>query len=133
MHAHRDTGPALIVPAGGGETHPWKWNQVLECFRDPQYYFIIMYNFLSNVPNGGFGTFQNLVYTGFGFTPLESILYGLPNNAISFCLILTTATLVGKYPKIRFPAAIMYECVNTIVFVYIGASSDDSAYSTVAA
>lgn len=24
---------------GGGEQHPWKWNQVKECFRDPQYYF----------------------------------------------------------------------------------------------
>jgi ACS family allantoate permease-like MFS transporter len=26
---------------GGGEQHPWKWEQVRECFRDPQYWFAI--------------------------------------------------------------------------------------------
>jgi hypothetical protein len=37
---------------GGGEQHSWKWEQVRECFRDPQFYCATLFNFLGCVPNG---------------------------------------------------------------------------------
>lgn len=35
---------------GGGESHSWKWAQVRECLRDPQYWIAVGLNFFTNVP-----------------------------------------------------------------------------------
>ncbi|BEI92625.1 uncharacterized protein CcaverHIS019_0502530 [Cutaneotrichosporon cavernicola] len=64
---------------GGGEQHPWKWSQVKECLRDPQYWFACAYNLLSCIPNGGLGAFNNLIYKSMGFTNLQVILYCVGN------------------------------------------------------
>ncbi|WVQ66637.1 uncharacterized protein L199_004822 [Kwoniella botswanensis] len=105
---------------GGGESHPWKWSQVRECFRDPQWYFMIVYQLLSTIPNGALGTFSVLVYQSFGFTALQSILYQLPANAIGFVVIISSALLVNKYPRARYPIALLWITVEMIVFLYIG-------------
>jgi hypothetical protein len=53
---------------GGGERHPWRWEQVRECLRDQQYWHAIAYNFLSCIPNGALSTFQTLIMRSFGFS-----------------------------------------------------------------
>lgn len=35
---------------GGGEKHPWKWEQVVECLKDPQYWIAVALNFFGDVP-----------------------------------------------------------------------------------
>lgn len=105
---------------GGGETHPWKWSQVNECFKDRQFYHALAYNFLSCVPNGGLGAFNSLIYRSMGFTPLETILYGMPNQAITFTLVLAAATAVRYRESLRFPIGIMGQIVPIIVFLYVG-------------
>ncbi|BEJ08170.1 hypothetical protein CcaverHIS641_0502550 [Cutaneotrichosporon cavernicola] len=105
---------------GGGEQHPWKWSQVKECLRDPQYWFACAYNLLSCIPNGGLGAFNNLIYKSMGFTNLQVILYGMPNSAVACVLILTAATTVFYIPRARFPIAIICQLVPCAVFLYVG-------------
>ncbi|CAK9781993.1 hypothetical protein CC85DRAFT_288406 [Cutaneotrichosporon oleaginosum] len=105
---------------GGGEQHAWKWAQVKECLRDPQYWFASIYNLLSCIPNGGLGAFNNLIYKSMGFTNLEVILYGMPNSAVACTLIITAATTVYYVPRARFPIAIVCQIVPCAVFLYVG-------------
>lgn len=111
---------------GGGEQHPWRWNQVRECFRDPQFYHALAYNFLACVPNGGLGAFNNLLYRSMGFTPLETILYSMPSAAIAFVTIICSSIAVRYYESVRFPISIVAQIVPLIVFLYVGLAPDDT-------
>jgi len=137
---------------GGGEQHPWRWEHVRECLRDPQYWHAIAYNFLSCIPNGAISTFQTLIYKSFGFTvstarspgtwsqdhnepsaltliplqfadtakPLESVLYQLPGNAVTFVIILVVFVLVFYFPKSRFPFCIVFQLLPIAIFLFVG-------------
>ncbi|KAL7425033.1 hypothetical protein Q5752_000721 [Cryptotrichosporon argae] len=111
---------------GGGESHPWKWEQVRECFHDPQYFFTIMYNLLSTIPNGALGTFSVLVYESFGFTNLQSILYGLPSNAIGFSVVICSSFIVRYFPRARYPIALVCQIIPIVVFLFVGLAPDDT-------
>ncbi len=87
---------------GTGEVHPWKWGQVKDAFTDPTTYFIFFINVVCCIPNGSITTFQTLIYSSFGFSPLDSILYQLPSYGISVCWILFAAYIIHKFPKLRF-------------------------------
>ncbi|WVQ72932.1 hypothetical protein IAR50_002494 [Cryptococcus sp. DSM 104548] len=117
---------ARIVANGNGDgaQKPWDWAQVRECFRDPQFYFTILFNLTATIPNGMLGTFSNLVYVGFGFTALESVLYGLPSNAVGFLVVVSSAFLVHYFPRMRFPIAILWIIIEMIVFLYVGLAVD---------
>ncbi|TXT12814.1 hypothetical protein VHUM_01215 [Vanrija humicola] len=108
---------------GGGEQHPWKWEQVRECLRDRQFYHAILYNFLSCVPNGGLGAFQTLIFKSLGFTSLEAILYGQPSNAIGCVTIIVSATTVRYCPRMRFPIALACQFVAIFSFLFTGLGS----------
>jgi len=41
-----------------------------------------MYGVLSDIPNGGLTTFFSQLIKGFGFTSLQSLLYGFPGGAV---------------------------------------------------
>lgn len=47
---------------GGGESHPWRWEQVRECLKDPQFWFAQSFNFFALIPNGALTTFQFLIF-----------------------------------------------------------------------
>ncbi|WWD04633.1 hypothetical protein V865_002704 [Kwoniella europaea PYCC6329] len=119
-----------IVSNGTGDAgrHAWTWSQVKECFRDPQYYFIILFNLTATIPNGVLTTFTALVYTGFGFTALQSILYQLPSSAIGFCVIIGSAVTVTFFPRMRFPLAITWTLLEMIVFLYVGLAKTASKW-----
>ncbi|WVF69378.1 hypothetical protein IAT40_004154 [Kwoniella sp. CBS 6097] len=126
---------ARIVSNASGDAgqHPWDWSQVRECLKDPQYYFIVLFNLTATIPNGVLTTFTALVYTGFGFTPFQAILYQLPSQAIGFCVIIGTATMITFYPKSRFPLAITWTLVEMIIFLYVGLAKNASKWQLWAA
>ncbi|OCF33744.1 hypothetical protein I316_04456 [Kwoniella heveanensis BCC8398] len=105
---------------GGGESRAWDWAQAKECVRDPQFYFIIIFGLSAQIPNGVLTTFSTLIYKGFGFTPLETILYGLPANYFGFTVIIGSALVVTRWQRARFPLAMMWSSVGVIIYLYIG-------------
>jgi len=89
---------------------------VRACFHDPQYYFAILCNILATISSGGLRAFPVLVYSSFGFDALQSVLHGLPSSAIGWVFILLTAFGVNRFPKLRFPAASLWNIVPMIIF-----------------
>lgn len=89
---------------GTGRVDPinsrWKIEQVIECLRDPKTYFFASISVLTQIPNGGTGSFGNLALKSFGFTSLESTLVTLPASVISMATIMVTGWLASRYRNI---------------------------------
>ncbi|BEJ15965.1 hypothetical protein CspHIS471_0505700 [Cutaneotrichosporon sp. HIS471] len=105
---------------GGGERQPWKWDQVRECLRDPQWYCALLFNLLPSIPNGAISTFMNLIFTGLGFTPLESVLFSLPMYGLCFVGMIISSLIVRYYVWMRFPLGIFWQCTVIVVLFFLG-------------
>ncbi|KZF22512.1 MFS general substrate transporter [Xylona heveae TC161] len=90
-----------VVVSGTGRTNQsnsaWKKEQVLECLLDPKTWFFAAISVLTQIPNGGTGSFGNLALKGFGFTSLQTTLMTLPASVISMTTILATGWLAGRF------------------------------------
>ncbi|KAG9233701.1 allantoate permease [Amylocarpus encephaloides] len=92
-----------VVMGGAGRTDPnsaWEMEQAFECLRDPKTWFFAAISIFTQIPNGGTGSFGNLVIKSFGFTSLESTLITLPASAIAMSTILSTGCLAGRFGNI---------------------------------
>jgi MFS transporter, ACS family, allantoate permease len=80
----------------------FNWQQVWDTFKDPQNYFFFVTVLVNSFPNGGTTSFGNLVYVGFGFTALETIIEGkIPQQALSIICLLSAGYLTLKKPGLR--------------------------------
>jgi hypothetical protein len=52
----------LSNATGGGENHPWRWEQVRECLKDAQFWHAMAFNFFALIPNGALTTFQFVIF-----------------------------------------------------------------------
>jgi len=90
-----------VVLAGtgrvSGENKKYKFEQVIECFKDPKTYFSAAITILTMIPNGGTGTFGNLALKSFGFTNLQTMLVNLPVGVIAFITINITGWIASRY------------------------------------
>lgn len=93
-----------VVMGGSGRVDPinsrWKINQVIECLTDPKTYFFAAISVLTQIPNGGTGSFGNLALKSFGFTSLETTLVTLPASVIAMSTILGTGWLASRFRNI---------------------------------
>ncbi|KAL3471655.1 MFS general substrate transporter [Aspergillus californicus] len=79
----------------------WSWDQFWECFRDPQVYFGFFNTLFACIPNGGITTFSSLMYETFGFDEWESMLYGLPRNAMYVVVFILVAMYLRRFQNNR--------------------------------
>ena len=93
-----------VVMGGTGRVDPlnsrWKPEQVVECLLDPKTYFFAAISVLTQIPNGGTGSFGNLALKSFGFTSLQSTLVTLPASVISMVTIISTGWLASRFHNI---------------------------------
>jgi len=93
-----------VVMGGTGRVDPinsqWKVEQVFECLLDPKTYFFAAISVLTQIPNGGTGSFGNLALKSFGFTSLESTLVSLPASVIAMTTILSTGWLASRFRNV---------------------------------
>lgn len=93
-----------VVLGGTGRVDPlnsrWKSEQVIECLVDPKTWFFAAISVLTQVPNGGTGSFGNLALTAFGFTSLQSTLVSLPASVIAMSTIILTGYLASRFKNI---------------------------------
>ncbi|KAL2785343.1 major facilitator superfamily domain-containing protein [Aspergillus keveii] len=64
--------------------------QIMEALIDPKTYMLGLYILASNIPNGGFNTFNNIILQGFGFSTFNTLLLGIPAGAIVLILVLSS-------------------------------------------
>ncbi|KAK0112368.1 hypothetical protein ONS96_001611 [Cadophora gregata f. sp. sojae] len=72
--------------------HPWQWMFIT--------YLFAAISVLTQIPNGGTGSFGNLALKSFGFTSLESTLITLPASVVAMSTILGTGWLASRFRNI---------------------------------
>ncbi|KAF5375749.1 hypothetical protein D9757_008969 [Collybiopsis confluens] len=101
----RRMAQARVVANKTGTDHhrrkEWKKDQILEAFTDPSTWFLFCCVVLAGLPNGGITSFGTLVYTSFGFTALETILYDIPRQVMSIIWFLAMG-YICRFPGMRY-------------------------------
>nr|XP_018259481.1 uncharacterized protein I303_08410 [Kwoniella dejecticola CBS 10117]OBR81639.1 hypothetical protein I303_08410 [Kwoniella dejecticola CBS 10117] len=75
-----------------------KWNQVWECFRDPQIYFQFVFMLLICTASGGITSFSALIVNSFGFPAAESLALQLPWYFLQTSFIIAIILIYRRYP-----------------------------------
>ncbi|KAL1894025.1 Allantoate permease [Sporothrix stenoceras] len=96
---------------GIGNTQ-FKRYQLLEAFTDPLTWALFLYGVLSDIPNGGITNYFSQLIVNFGYTPLQSLLYGIPGGGVVIVSCLANGFL-GDY----FQQRTLVACVPMAVAV----------------
>ncbi|EPS32161.1 hypothetical protein PDE_07121 [Penicillium oxalicum 114-2] len=100
-------------------------SQIAEAFLDIKTWLLVVLILASNIPNGGFTTFNGLVLKGFGFDTFHTLLLGIPGGFIIFVAVLASCTISSKVPNSRclvIAATITISIVGSVM-VYAGTST----------
>ncbi|ORX38210.1 pantothenate transporter [Kockovaella imperatae] len=68
-----------------GQHSEWRWDQMYETLRDPLFYLIFTWAFC--ICATSVVSFGSIVINGFGFSPLKTVIVGLPGPAIQITTI----------------------------------------------
>ncbi|KAJ5137875.1 hypothetical protein N7526_004108 [Penicillium atrosanguineum] len=98
--------------------------QIAEAFVDPKTWILAVLILASNIPNGGFTTFNGLVLEGFGFSTFHTLLLGIPGGVIVFIFVLGGGMITSKVANSRCLAMIGMNTISIIgsALVYAGHS-----------
>ncbi|KAJ6131193.1 hypothetical protein N7523_001653 [Penicillium sp. IBT 18751x] len=98
----------------GFKTNQIDRSQIVEAFTDIKTWILAVLILASNIPNGGFTTFNGLVLQGFGFSTFNTLLLGIPGGVIVFIFVLGGGMISSKVANSRCLAMIG---LNTISIV----------------
>lgn len=93
----RQEGTGNLDPLVNGNL---KWSQVREALVDPKTWFFFASYFLTQISNGGLQNFGSLVVNGFGFSSLNTVLFGIPASFIAGVTILGSGIIAGRFRNI---------------------------------
>lgn len=94
----------VVSSQTGSDVKERKWDvhQVRVTFRDPQTYFFFLMALINAIPNGGLTSFGNLVYTGFGFSSLDTIVKGkIPQQLLAIVWFVLVGNITMRKPGLR--------------------------------
>jgi MFS family permease len=74
----------------------FKWDQFWEALRDPNTWLYAFWVFAANIPNSIATSFGNIMVTGLGYTPTESLILVTPLGAIEVVALLGLTYLASK-------------------------------------
>ncbi|KZT57449.1 MFS allantoate transporter-like protein [Calocera cornea HHB12733] len=81
---------------GVGNKH-FKWYQVKEALSDPKTWLFVAYSLIADIPNGGISNYFSILIESFGYTSLQSLLYGAPGGAIEVVTLIGFLWLGDKF------------------------------------
>ncbi|KAF4819910.1 putative transporter [Colletotrichum tropicale] len=82
----------------GIENKEFKWYQVREALIDWKSWVVCLFFLCMNVSNGGLNTFSAQIVSSFGFSPLKTVLLGMPTGVIQ-AVSSILATIPPRYIK----------------------------------
>lgn len=96
----------LRVDQTGIENKTFKKEQMVETFKDPKTWLMILFNLWVSIPNGGLTNFMPLIIRGLGFSAQRSCLLTIPAGVMqtvsSFACNYGIWYLSKKFPKRNF-------------------------------
>lgn len=102
----------------GIETKAIKKEQIWEAFADPKTWLIWISIIALQVPNGGLTTFNTLIISGLGFSPLQTSLLAMPPGAMSTLSGLALSFLASttrRYRTVMVAASILLPLLGAIL------------------
>jgi ACS family allantoate permease-like MFS transporter len=79
------------------ESKVWKWDGMGEALLPWRDLLVTSYC----IPNGGLGNFLHLILQSYGFSPLQTILVGLPQAAAQVFIALTGSYIARRFRNSR--------------------------------
>ncbi len=102
----------------GVETKKIKYDQIVEAFADPKTWLIWFAIVALQVPNGGLTTFNTLIISGLGFSPLQTSLLAMPPGAMSTLSGLALSYLAAttrRYRTVMVAASILLPLLGALL------------------
>ncbi|KAM0746522.1 MFS general substrate transporter [Meredithblackwellia eburnea MCA 4105] len=69
------------------DAHKWEWSQAKEAITDPRVLILFPIAFLSYFANACVSTFSPLILSGFGYSPLQTLLMLMPAGAANWAMM----------------------------------------------
>jgi len=92
----------------------FKLPHVLECLGSVTFWVVNLMSMLTSVVSGPISSFGSLIFSDMGFNKEQALLLNIPNGAMAFFCILTSATLGRKIPNIRL-FVVMTACLMVVL------------------
>lgn len=94
----------IVVNKTGTKSRRFVKAQIIEAVTDPKIIVLGLISFVNAIASGGLA-FSSLVIQGFGFSPLQTTLMGLPLSVVQLVTQLTAGFLTSYIPKSRLHIA----------------------------
>ncbi|GES62959.1 pantothenate transporter [Aspergillus terreus] len=89
-------------------------DQIFEALRDVKTWLLAVLILGSNIPNGGFTTFNGLILKGFGYSTFRTLLLGMPGGAVVFAFVLLSSIVSSKVPNSRCIVIAVVTCISIL-------------------
>ena len=75
----------------------FKAYQLKEALTDPLTWAFVFFALVSDIPNGGLTNFFSQLIEFFGFTPQESLLYGMPGGVVEIVVLVSWGLITQRW------------------------------------
>ncbi|THC99638.1 hypothetical protein EYZ11_000905 [Aspergillus tanneri] len=113
----------LKANKAGYKSNKIDWDQITEASLDIKTWLFALLVLASNIPNGGFTTFNGLILQGFGLSTFHTLLLGMPGGAVVFAFVLVFSIISSKIPNSRCIVIAVVNCISVLGSVLIYATS----------
>ncbi|KAE8443146.1 hypothetical protein EG329_002315 [Mollisiaceae sp. DMI_Dod_QoI] len=110
----------------------FKISQMWEALRDPQAWFLALYQFSVNIPNGGVTSFNSIIVNGFGFSPLTTLLVQMPGGGFQLSGLAFIAITTTYVKNSRLPCMIFLVVLSLIGMIMVYTIDDQHRYARLA-
>ncbi|KAH0827737.1 putative transporter [Fonsecaea pedrosoi] len=85
----------------GVEDKKVKWYQVRECLTDPKTWLLAIFAIAQNIPNSGIVTFAAIIVRGMGYSPIKTVVIGIPTGIIATVWQILLSIIQSYLPNTR--------------------------------
>lgn len=103
-----------------------------EALMDPQAWLLFLYTLSAAIPNGGVTTFNSIIITGFGFSPLNTLLLQTPSGAVQLIGISISCLLATYFKNTRLMIMVMNVLISLTGMILVYALPNTNPYSRLA-
>lgn len=104
----------LKADNAGVPSREFKPRQILECVTSINFWCVNVMSLLTSVTSGPISSFGSIIFKAMGFSSRISLLLNMPNGAMAFFCVLTSAYLGRKIKDIRL-YLIMIGCPMVVI------------------
>ncbi|KOS47343.1 hypothetical protein ACN38_g1675 [Penicillium nordicum] len=104
----------------------FKPGQAWQAIRDPQTWFLVLYNLCVNLWNGGVTSFSSIIINSFGFSELDSLLMQMPVGGAQVVFLLITAAVATWFPRARIIMMIFNVLISMVGMLLVWKLDEDN-------